>query len=149
VTRQRSAGIGSEGKANLFSGVTGMATRTGELGMRESVARTGFSLVLGGGGSTGVAYCCGVLQALLDEAGLDPTAADVIIGTSAGAVAAADLALGRSIDEVMETVSDTAPPSSDPVHRRAWQSTPDLMRRMVGSAWINSPGRFGLGRASG
>lgn len=140
--RQTSLQVTShEEKGSLFVASLNWRCRVAErkkVGMQEFVARTGFSLVLGGGGSTGVAYCCGVLQALHDEAGLDPTAADVIIGTSAGAVVAADLALGRSIDEVMETVSDTAAPSADRAHRRAWQSTPDLMRRMVGSAWIMS-----------
>lgn len=100
--------------------------------------RDGFTLVLGGGGSTGVAYCCGVLQALHEVAGLNVADADVIIGTSAGAVVAADLALGRSLHEVMETVSDTAKPTAGRDHRRAWQSKPDLVRRMIGSAWIMS-----------
>ena len=49
------------------------------------------ALVLGGGGSTGNAWLIGVLAGLLD-AGLDVTTADLTIGTSAGATAAAQIA---------------------------------------------------------
>ncbi|WP_278255774.1 hypothetical protein [Nocardioides convexus] len=48
------------------------------------------ALVLGGGGSTGNAWLLGVLAGLAD-AGLDPTAADLVIGTSAGATTAAQV----------------------------------------------------------
>jgi NTE family protein len=48
------------------------------------------ALVLGGGGSTGNAWLIGVVAGLLD-AGLDVTAADLLIGTSAGATAAAQI----------------------------------------------------------
>jgi NTE family protein len=49
------------------------------------------ALVLGGGGSTGNAWLIGVVAGLC-EAGLDVTTADLTIGTSAGATAAAQLA---------------------------------------------------------
>ena len=48
------------------------------------------ALVLGGGGSTGNAWLIGVLAGL-HEGGLDPRAADLVIGTSAGSTAAAQL----------------------------------------------------------
>jgi NTE family protein len=48
------------------------------------------ALVLGGGGSAGNAWLIGVLAGLLD-AGLDVTEADLIIGTSAGSTAAAQV----------------------------------------------------------
>jgi NTE family protein len=48
------------------------------------------ALVLGGGGSTGNAWLIGVIAGLFD-AGLDVTAADLIIGTSAGSTAAAQV----------------------------------------------------------
>lgn len=53
-----------------------------------SPART--ALVLGGGGATGNAWLIGVVAGL-HEAGVDVAQADVIIGTSAGATAAAQL----------------------------------------------------------
>jgi NTE family protein len=49
------------------------------------------ALVLGGGGSTGNAWVIGVIAGLFD-AGLDVSTADLTIGTSAGATAAAQLA---------------------------------------------------------
>src|SRR5215218_3818516 len=48
------------------------------------------ALVLGGGGSTGNAWLIGVLAGLLDG-GLDATEADLIVGTSAGSTAAAQI----------------------------------------------------------
>src|SRR5690606_7761347 len=48
------------------------------------------ALVLGGGGSTGNAWLIGIIAGLAD-AGLDLTAADLTIGTSAGSTAAAQL----------------------------------------------------------
>jgi NTE family protein len=49
------------------------------------------ALVLGGGGSAGNAWLIGVIAGLFD-AGLDVTEADLIIGTSAGSTAAAQVA---------------------------------------------------------
>jgi len=50
--------------------------------------RTG--LVLGGGGITGIAWELGVLAGLA-EAGVDLHDADLVVGTSAGSVVAAQL----------------------------------------------------------
>ncbi|MGS0684165.1 patatin-like phospholipase family protein [Nakamurella sp. GG22] len=55
------------------------------------------ALVLGGGGSTGNAWLIGVIAGLFD-AGLDVTAADLTIGTSAGSTAAAQLAGATSTE---------------------------------------------------
>ncbi|MEU1204372.1 patatin-like phospholipase family protein [Nocardia sp. NPDC005825] len=51
------------------------------------------ALVLGGGGAVGLSWMAGVVLALR-EAGIDPAAADRIVGTSAGAVVGAALAGG-------------------------------------------------------
>ena len=51
------------------------------------------ALVLGGGGVTGVAWEIGVLAGLA-EAGVDLTGADLVVGTSAGSVVAAQVANG-------------------------------------------------------
>jgi NTE family protein len=53
------------------------------------------ALVLGGGGAAGNAWEIGVVAGLAD-AGLDVTGADLIIGTSAGATAGAQLSSGTS-----------------------------------------------------
>ena len=57
------------------------------------------ALVLGGGGVTGVAWELGVLAGLA-EAGVDLTDADVVIGTSAGSVVAAQLTTGTELEKL-------------------------------------------------
>ena len=52
-----------------------------------------FALVLGGGGITGAAWEAGILKGLRD-AGVDLTGADLVIGTSAGAVVGAAITTG-------------------------------------------------------
>jgi NTE family protein len=52
-------------------------------------------LVLGAGGITGIAWLAGALEALRDHSGWDPASADIISGTSAGAIAATVLAAGQ------------------------------------------------------
>src|SRR5215207_2110410 len=68
----------------------------------------GRALVLGGGGSTGNAWLIGVLAGLFD-AGLDVTTADLTIGTSAGATAAAQIA-GTALPELLAATVATVPP---------------------------------------
>ena len=57
------------------------------------------ALVLGGGGVTGVAWEIGVLAGLAD-AGVDLSAADLVVGTSAGSVVAAQFANGLPIEDM-------------------------------------------------
>jgi NTE family protein len=57
------------------------------------------ALVLGGGGVTGVAWEIGVLAGLA-EAGVDLSGADLVVGTSAGSVVAAQVASGLPIEEM-------------------------------------------------
>ncbi len=94
----------------------------------------GFTLVLGGGGATGLAYMCGALRAVSEVAGLDPADADLIVGTSAGSVLATEIRLGKAVDEIFGQVDPSA--ADTPHVGRAWRSYPDLARRMVGSSWI-------------
>jgi NTE family protein len=61
----------------------------------------GSALVLGGGGVTGIAWTTGLLLGLA-EGGVDVTGADLIVGTSAGAAVGAQVATGRSLDELFE-----------------------------------------------
>jgi len=53
---------------------------------------TRVAVVLGAGGITGIAWLLGALDAIREHSGWDPATADVISGTSAGAVAGAVLA---------------------------------------------------------
>ncbi|HEY1988699.1 MAG TPA: patatin-like phospholipase family protein [Acidimicrobiales bacterium] len=57
------------------------------------------ALVLGGGGVVGIAWELGVIAGLAED-GLDLTDADLIVGTSAGAAVAAQIATG-SLDELV------------------------------------------------
>lgn len=61
------------------------------------------ALVLGGGGTIAYAWHAGVLQALHSEAGWDARAADLIIGTSCGAVAGLALRSGLSPSDMYAT----------------------------------------------
>jgi NTE family protein len=62
-----------------------------------------FAVVLGGGGSAGVAWEVGVLLGLA-EAGLDVTAADLLVGTSAGSIVSAQLSSDLGIEAMYERV---------------------------------------------
>ena len=74
----------------------------------DSEHRPRTALVLGGGGSAGNAWLIGVVAGLAD-AGLDVTAADLIIGTSAGSTAAAQLS-GATPAELLAAILTAAPP---------------------------------------
>ena len=69
--------------------------------MAEQVPAGERALVLGGGGLSGVAWETGVLAGLA-AGGADVTAADYVLGTSAGATVAAQLGSGLSLTELFE-----------------------------------------------
>jgi NTE family protein len=73
------------------------------------------ALVLHGGGSAGNAWEIGVIAGLFD-AGLDVTEPDLIIGTSAGSTAAAQITSGTPPTELLATILAAAPqPRTGPV----------------------------------
>jgi NTE family protein len=73
------------------------------------------ALVLGGGGSAGNAWEIGVIGGLFD-AGLDVTEADLIIGTSAGSTAAAQISSATQPTELLAGILAAAPqPRTGPV----------------------------------
>ena len=112
------------------------------------------ALVLGGGGSTGNAWLIGVIAGLFD-AGLDVTDADLVIGTSAGSTAAAQIA-GAAPTELLAAILAATPqqrpvgsegkgaparPVADQMERTskiiaAAQDAAD-MRRRIGAAAID------------
>jgi NTE family protein len=71
------------------------------------------ALVLGGGGSTGNAWLIGVVAGLFD-AGLDVTEADLVIGTSAGSTAAAQIA-GATPTDLLAAILAAPPQRTGPV----------------------------------
>jgi NTE family protein len=102
-----------------------------------------FTLVLGGGGSVGIAYHCGVLRALEEVGGLDVRRAEVIIGTSAGAVVGAELRLGCDYDDILDHAGvHQAGHHDDHDFAPAWTSRADLARRLVGSTWVAGHSMF-------
>jgi NTE family protein len=88
------------------------------------------ALVLGGGGSTGHAWLIGVVAGLCD-AGMDVSAADLIIGTSAGSTAAAQITCVRPAQLLAEILSATPPQRLGPVGADSARASPafDHMER--------------------
>ncbi len=82
------------------------------------------ALVLAGGGVTGIGWELGVLSGLADL-GLDLTDADVLIGTSAGSVVAAQLASGIPLPELY------AKQLRDPTGEIAAKLGPSVLLRFV------------------
>ena len=93
------------------------------------------ALVLGGGGSAGNAWEIGVIAGLFD-AGLDVTEADLIIGTSAGSTAAAQITSGTQQAELLASILAAAPrPRTGPAGAgggRAPNAAADLMEKTSG-----------------
>jgi NTE family protein len=75
--------------------------------MRRAPAAGERALVVGGGGSAGNAWLIGVIAGLF-EAGLDVTEADLIVGTSAGSTAAAQIT-GATPAELLDAILAAAP----------------------------------------
>ncbi|MFI5729280.1 patatin-like phospholipase family protein [Kribbella sp. NPDC051587] len=96
-------------------------------------------LVLGGGGPVGRAWQTG-LVASATGSGLDLRSANNIVGTSAGAIVGAEIALGR---DLLTTLPRSKPaagsPRPDPklmamIAEAATAADPDEVRRLIGSA---------------
>jgi NTE family protein len=99
---------------------------------------TRVAVVLGAGGITGIAWLLGALDALHDESGWDPATADVISGTSAGAVAACVVAAGVPASRLLAMAEDQR--VLDAAIARATGGLPP--RRHWPRAW---PGSLALG----
>ena len=101
------------------------------------------ALVMGAGGTVGIAYHAGVAKALAD-AGLDPALADVVVGTSAGAIVGSILRTGHDLDELWRLAHDDQNPfmedqplfRPDVVFSQGWRTPVGLARRMVGSGYV-------------
>ncbi|MFE7516361.1 patatin-like phospholipase family protein, partial [Streptomyces sp. NPDC057540] len=113
--------------------------------MTETGKRAGkrTALVLGSGGLVGAGWEAGVLRGLLD-AGTDPTSADLIVGSSAGAVVGARIASGRAgLDALYEEQLD--PEATEPAARLG---LPTILRYAVAVLRSRTPEEYGrrLGR---
>lgn len=65
------------------------------------------ALVLGGGGPVGIAWESGLVAGLAEE-GIDAGQADLIVGTSAGSAVGAQLAMGRTPQQMYASVAADA-----------------------------------------
>ena len=104
----------------------------------------GRALVLGGGGITGIAWELGLIAGL-HASGVDLTAADLVVGTSAGSVVGAQVLSGTPIEELYaEQLSD---PSGEMAARIGGIAR---LRVVLASAWPGDPrrARARLGRAA-
>src|SRR3954469_5522839 len=87
-------------------------------------------LVLGAGGITGIAWLVGALEAVREHTGWDPATAGVVSGTPGGAGAAAVLASGRPMRDLLAYAED--PSALDAAVARA---TTDRAHRPAGRSW--------------
>ena len=62
---------------------------------------TKLGLILGGGGIVGIAWETAVLAGLQEACGFDPSSSSVVVGTSAGSVVGAIVALRKNLGEVV------------------------------------------------
>jgi len=69
-----------------------------------------FGLLLGGGGSVGIAWENGVLAGVMDTIDFDPSSATIIVGTSAGSSVGADMALGKDPHDCLAMDNDGSNP---------------------------------------
>ncbi len=81
------------------------------------------ALVLGGGGPVGIAWESGLIAGLA-EAGIDLSGADFIVGTSAGSVVGAQIALGRTPAALVEPFTGKGEMASPP--DESMSKPPDL-----------------------
>jgi NTE family protein len=111
-------------------------------------------LVLGGGGSAGNAWLIGVIAGLF-EAGLDVTEADLIIGTSAGSTAAAQITSATPTELLADILGAapqprTAPAGSDGRRVRTGAAVDHMERtsRIIAAAEDAADMRRRLGAAA-
>lgn len=134
-----------------------MNTTSSPLPSSSETNRARRALVLGGGGSTGNAWLIGVLAGLAGS-GVDPTGADRVIGTSAGATAAAQLA-GATPAELLDAIlsaharSATAEAAARPAQSTGRANTPVVdhlgrMHRIIAESSDASDLRRRLGAAA-
>lgn len=94
------------------------------------------ALVLGGGGALGVSWETGLLAGL-QQAGVDVTGADLLVGTSAGSIVATQIAQGWTLAELLEehlsgtsAVGTNMPLDFDPVNLMSlfakWAAYPEM-----------------------
>ena len=115
-------------------------------------------LVLGGGGLVGMGYHAGALKAL-DEVGIDPAAADLIVGTSAGAVMGSYLRCGWTASDFYDYAHGRHPNAEKTerdqkaqvreIFTPAWKTRNERVRRSIGSTFAAVASRGIWSKAGG
>lgn len=108
----------------------------------------GVALVLGGGGLVGHAWHVGVLAGLADGIGWDARGAQLIVGTSAGAVVGAELRAGLAPRDLLEPGVGAAPTVAPRpgMTRRTWRcAAPGMVARSALPPWRARPGVIAAG----
>jgi NTE family protein len=102
------------------------------------------ALVLGGGGITGIAWETGLLFGL-QQAGLDLTTADVVVGTSAGSIVGAQVRSGMPLSELYAVQL-----RDQKGEIAARMGLVAMARFVLAAAWPGDPkaGRARIGRAA-
>ena len=93
--------------SSLVCPLTPCGSRPGDTVLATLVRMLRRAVVLGGGGVTGVAWEVGLLLGLA-EAGVDLGTADLLVGTSAGSVVAAQVASGVPLEEMFARQVESA-----------------------------------------
>ena len=104
------------------------------------------TLVLGAGGTVGLAYHAGVLKALHDVTGIEAADAELLIGTSAGSAASAYLRSGYTSDDLWRMALGThetlvgltdeeVAERRRALFTRNWTSPAELMRLGIGTSY--------------
>ena len=92
------------------------------------------ALVLGAGGTVGLAYHAGALRALQHNGGIEPHDADLIVGTSAGAIVGAYLRAGWTPDDLWQVAMEAAAPEG--IFTPSFTTPLGLARRALGTAYV-------------
>lgn len=100
--------------------------------MNTHTSSSQHALVLGGGGSTGNAWLIGIVAGLFDS-GIDVTSADLTVGTSAGATAAAQLSGASPADLYAQTLVPIPPRAARPSNRPVVDHM-DRMHRLIAAS---------------
>lgn len=101
----------------------------------QTVAMATVALVLGAGGAVGHAFHVGVLSALADEFGWDARSADLIVGTSAGAVVGATVRAGLDpLDMRRRALRQPLSPAGGLLARRSEAAMAAAQADLAGSA---------------
>ena len=101
------------------------------------------AVVLGAGGTVGIAYHAGIVKALADVE-MHPAHADLVVGTSAGSVMGAIIRSGHDLDLVWSMARENRHPfredepafRPDVIFKQAWRTPVGLARRLVGSGYV-------------